>query len=99
MLIHIYDQLSNSLVFSENTLLKIPYKFEGQEGLKINFDNTNNKFELITNVDLKIEAFTSIRIKFNFSCYLAQMLNFENQNTIDGLNCDISSQMPPFYMK
>jgi hypothetical protein len=96
LMVHLYEKLNNRLAFSKNTLIRLPYTFEGNNGILINF-NSSNGFEIITNNDINIEAFSSIRINFSFCCHLEQMIIFENVTEIEGLHADVASQMPPFF--
>ena len=64
--------------------------------MKINFDN-KSIFALFTCQELKIPAFTSLRVKFTFACHLEQLLVFDLNPEIEDLDADMTSQMPPFY--
>ena len=63
--------------------------------LNCNFDDSY-AFQLITKQDINLEAFTSCRIKFQFSLYLKQMLIFEPTENIQGLGSDIAAINPGF---
>ena len=84
------------MVFSKNNLVKIPYTFDGQNLIKINFD-TSEGFQILTTKDINIEPFSSIRLKFKFSCHLNQLLIFEQNDKISGLGSDMPPQLPNFY--
>ena len=78
--VHLYVKLHSSLAFSKNTVKRLPYTFDGHEMVKINYDNKNN-FEILTCQEIKIAAFDSVRVKFDFSCHLDQMILFEPRYT------------------
>ena len=96
MLIIIHDRFKTTLLFSKQGLTRIPYYFNGKGFLNCNFDDSY-AFQLITKQDINLEAFTSCRIKFQFSLYLKQMLIFEPTENIQGLGSDIAAQNPGFY--
>ena len=82
--------------FSKNTLIRLPYILDGFGMLKIDFNNKSS-FELLTCQEIKLAAFTSVRVKFSFACHLEQMLVFEINPNIGDLDADMTTQMPPFY--
>jgi hypothetical protein len=44
-----------------------------------------------------LEPFTTIRIKFHLKCYVRHMIIFENSEELEGISCDTSNQLGPFY--
>ena len=78
MLIIIHGRFKTTLLFSKQGLTRIPYYFNGKGFLNCNFDDSHN-FQLITKQEIELEAFSSCRIKFQFSLYLKQMLIFSLQ--------------------
>ena len=64
LLVHLYDKLSSGLAFSKNTLVRLHYIFYGFVMIKIDFDNKTS-FKILTCQEIKVEAFTSVRIKLS----------------------------------
>ena len=75
MLILIHDRFKTTLLFSKQGLTRIPYHFDGKGLIGCDF-NDANEFQIITKDPLKLEAFTSCRVKFPFNLYLKQLLIF-----------------------
>ena len=96
MLIIIHGRFKTTLLFFKQGLTRIPYYFNCKGFLNCNFDDSHN-FQLITKQEIELEAFSSCRIKFQFSLYLKQMLIFEPTESIQGLESGIAAQLPGFY--
>ena len=96
MLVIIHGRFKDTLLFSKQGLSRIPYIFDSKNVINCNFDESNN-FQIITTKEIEIEAFTSCRIKFHFSCFVKQLIIFEPTEIIQGLQSDVASQLPPFY--
>ena len=60
LLVHLYDKLSSGLAFTKNTLVRLPYIFDGFGMVKIDFDNKTS-FKTLICQEIKLEAFTSVR--------------------------------------
>ena len=96
ILVMLHEKFSSSLLFSSSYLLeKFQYYFDGLGLLKINFDS--NDLQILTTDKIQIEAFTTIRIKFNLKCFVKQMIIFENSENLEGVTSDVSSQLGPYY--
>ena len=83
LLVIIYDRLSKGLVFSQKSLVRMPYILMDQK--------------LLNWILIKRPAFSTIRLKFKFACYVKQLIDFEINAEFDNFDADISHQMPPFY--
>ena len=90
ILVMLHEKFDSSLLFSNNKLVKFQYFFDGLGLLKINFDS--NDLQILITDQIKVEAFTTIRIKFHLKCYVKQMIIFENSENLEGISWDISTQ-------
>ena len=75
---------------------KIPYIFDGQDLININFENADG-FQILTNKYITIQPFMSDRVTFSFAWHINQMLIFEPNPDIESLGCDMAYQLPSFY--
>jgi hypothetical protein len=72
ILVMLHEKFDSSLLFSKNKLVKFQYFFDGLGLIKINFDS--NDLQILITEQIKVEAFTTIRIKFHLKCYVRQMI-------------------------
>jgi len=77
LLVTIIDHLSQNQYFLFKNIIKIPYNFEGMENFEMKYNHKETAFELYTLKNINLENYQSLRIEFNFSFTVEQMVIFE----------------------
>ena len=93
-LVVIIDCFQNNKVSFHNPIVTIPYHFRSDQDIQINFDPTNNTFELYNIYEMQINGYSSVRLSLNLECIIDQILIFEKCPDLDSLSFDIPITKP-----
>ena len=83
LLVVIVDYLQQHPFFLFLHLVRIPYCMVDGDHFSINYDFTDNSFGIYIQHDLKFSNYDSIRLKFEFSLVIDQLINFETNPELD----------------
>merc|ERR1711891_137364 len=95
LLVTIIDHLSQNQFYLFKNLIKIPYNFQGMENFEITYNQCDTSFELYTIKNINLENYQSLRIEFNFTFNVEQMVIFEPNQDLTVIAVDISQPIPP----
>ena len=76
MLLLITDYFQNRKIFFDKNVIRIPYLFNDKECFDINFNNSENTFEVINKFHIHIDGFSSVKYDFHFNFIVEQLVNF-----------------------
>ena len=74
MLVLIFDKLNSNVFFFSNSIQKIPYVFNNLQDCNVNFNPTTYCFEIFNLEMIKINGFSSIKIHFEFTFAIDQLV-------------------------
>ena len=76
LLVVIIEGFQSHKLFLHNPICNIPCYFCPDENIHLNFNPTNNCFEMYNKFEMRFGDFSSIRVSFTFGCMLDQLLIF-----------------------
>ena len=88
-LVVIVDCFQNNKISFHNPIVAIPYHFQSDQDIQINFNPAKNTFELYNIYEMQINGYSSVRLSLNLDCILDQILIFEKGPNIEALSFDI----------
>merc|ERR1711891_19328 len=95
LLVSIIDHLNQNQFYLFKNLIKIPYNFQGMEIFEIRYNQCDTSFELYTIKNINLENYQSLRIEFNFTFNVDQMVIFEPNQDLTVIAVDVSQPLPP----
>ena len=97
LLVVIVENFQSNRFFFFNPIVHVPYCFNREHTLRLNFSPHNWCFEIFTRHNLTFEGFTSVKLNVDFYCILDQMMVFEKDIIWESLEFDIPFTRPPVY--
>merc|ERR1711891_91752 len=95
LLVSIIDHLNQNQFYLFKNLIKIPYNFQGMEIFEIKYNQCDTSFELYNIKNINLENYQSLRIEFNFTFQVEQMVIFETNEDLTVLAVDVTQPLPP----
>ena len=89
--------MQNHPFFLFKNVVRIPYYMAENNHFKVNFDFTDNSFNIFTTQDLAFSNFDSIRLEFDFCFILDQLVDFEANEELEMLVFSCASPAPPYH--
>ena len=77
MLVLIFDKINSNVFFFSNSIQKIPYVFNNLQQCNVNFNPTTNCFEIFNLKMIKINGFSPIKIHFEFTFAVDQLVIYK----------------------
>ena len=97
LLIVIVEQFQLNKFFYCNPIVHVPYCFNQEHTLRLNFSPDSLCFEIFTRHDLTFGGFASVKMNIDFYCILDQMVVFEKDIIWENLEFDVPFTKPPVH--
>ena len=97
LLIVIVEQFQLNKFLYCNPVVHVPYYFNQEPTLRLNFSPNNLCFEIFTKHELNFGGFESVKIKIDFCCILDQIIVFEKDIIWENLEFDVPITKPPVH--
>ena len=92
------EHLHGNKFFLKNSIIHLPYVFNSKQHFDLNYDSTEQCFQLINKCNLEISSFSSVRFEFEWKLIVEQIVSFDVSDSFEGLSADVSLQNPPTYL-